>query len=45
MFGIGGESGGRWIRALLGPRLDLIGGFVLIALGLKIILEHLTETA
>jgi putative Mn2+ efflux pump MntP len=34
---------GRHFGALLGKRLDVFGGVVLIALGLKILVEHLTE--
>jgi hypothetical protein len=33
---------GRRFGAVLGKRLDLVGGLVLIGLGLKILLEHLT---
>jgi manganese efflux pump family protein len=36
-----GLFAGRKFGAMLGPRLDAVGGLVLIGLGLKILLEHL----
>ena len=36
-----GLHAGRRFGALLGPRLDLVGGLVLIGLGVKILVEHL----
>ncbi len=33
---------GRRLGAMLGPRLDMLGGLVLIGLGLKILIEHLS---
>ena len=42
---VAGLHAGRRFGALLGPRLDLIGGVVLIGLGVKILLEHLTGAA
>ena len=36
-----GLYAGRRFGALLGPRLDVVGGLVLIALGVKILVEHL----
>jgi putative Mn2+ efflux pump MntP len=37
-----GLFAGRRFGALLGPRLDLAGGVILIALGTKILIEHLS---
>jgi putative Mn2+ efflux pump MntP len=34
---------GRRFGALLGKRLDVVGGVVLIALGVKVLVEHLTR--
>jgi putative Mn2+ efflux pump MntP len=36
---------GRRFGSMLGPRLDVIGGLVLIGLGTKILIEHLTSGA
>ena len=36
-----GLFAGRRFGAMLGPRLDAMGGLVLIGLGLKILVEHL----
>jgi len=36
-----GLFAGRKFGAVLGPRLDIVGGLILIGLGLKILLEHL----
>lgn len=36
---------GRRFGALLGKRLDLVGGLLLIGLGTKILVEHLTSAA
>ncbi len=38
---VAGLYAGRRLGALLGPRLDLLGGLVLIGLGAKILIEHL----
>lgn len=43
LLSVAGLHAGRRFGALLGPRLDLIGGLVLIGLGLEILLEHLAE--
>lgn len=37
-----GFAAGRRLGATLGPRLDMVGGVVLIALGAKILIEHLS---
>lgn len=37
-----GLFAGRKFGAMLGPRLDAVGGLVLISLGLKILVEHLS---
>ncbi len=33
---------GRRLGAMLGRRLDMVGGLVLIGLGIKILIEHLS---
>lgn len=42
LLSVAGLHAGRRFGALLGPRLDLIGGLVLIGLGVKILAEHLS---
>ena len=37
-----GLFAGRRFGAMLGPRLDIVGGLVLIGLGVKILVEHLS---
>ncbi|MCB9529654.1 MAG: manganese efflux pump [Myxococcales bacterium] len=44
LLSVAGLHAGRRFGALLGPRLDLIGGLVLIGLGVKILVEHLSAT-
>ncbi len=39
-----GLHAGRRFGAMLGPRLDALGGIVLIGLGVKILVEHLTAS-
>jgi len=34
---------GRKLGAMFGRRLDAVGGLVLIALGIKILIEHLSD--
>ncbi|MBC7171579.1 MAG: manganese efflux pump, partial [Polyangiaceae bacterium] len=34
---------GRRFGAVLGKRLDVFGGLILIALGMKILIEHVTN--
>jgi putative Mn2+ efflux pump MntP len=41
----GGLLLGRRFGSVLGPRLDIVGGLVLIALGAKILIEHLSSGA
>lgn len=38
-----GLFAGRHFGAMLGKRLDVVGGVVLIGMGLKILIEHLSE--
>lgn len=42
LLSVAGLHAGRRFGALLGPRLDLVGGLVLIGLGVKILAEHLS---
>ena len=42
LLSIAGLFAGRRLGALLGKRLDVIGGLVLIGMGTKILVEHLT---
>jgi manganese efflux pump family protein len=44
LLSVAGLFAGRRLGALLGARLDLAGGVVLIGLGLKILVEHLSAT-
>jgi putative Mn2+ efflux pump MntP len=41
LLSVGGLWAGRRFGARLGPRMDLVGGVVLIGLGVTILLEHL----
>lgn len=43
LLSILGLFAGRRFGALLGKRLDVVGGLVLIGLGIKILVEHLME--
>jgi putative Mn2+ efflux pump MntP len=42
LMSIGGLFAGRRFGGAIGSRLDVIGGLVLIALGFKILIEHLS---
>jgi putative Mn2+ efflux pump MntP len=42
LLSIAGLFAGRRFGALLGRRLDLLGGVVLIALGTKVLVQHLS---
>ena len=37
-----GLKGGEWVSRLIGKKSSLLGGLVLIAIGAKILIEHLT---
>ncbi len=45
VLSVAGLYGGRRLGAMLGPRLDALGGVVLIGLGFKTLIEHLTGSA
>ena len=40
LLSVAGLYAGRRFGAMLGPRLDVVGGVVLIGLGVKILVEH-----
>jgi putative Mn2+ efflux pump MntP len=44
ILSVAGLFAGRRFGALLGRRLDAVGGFVLIGLGVKMLVEHLSAT-
>jgi putative Mn2+ efflux pump MntP len=44
LLSVAGLFAGRRLGAMLGARLDLVGGLVLIGLGVQILVEHLTAS-
>jgi putative Mn2+ efflux pump MntP len=41
LFSFFGVMSGRYLASILGKKVEIIGGLILVAIGLKIVLEHL----